>query len=107
MDKYDEKNLSLYNGFAYKVIEADKAVDLGLYEEVKLKNGKTRKVKATGLLKQKVITIPALILKIHSNNKGLTRLLNSINQQIYYKYSNNSALHVFLGRTKNLVGREI
>ena len=55
MDKYDEKNLSLYNGFAYKVIEADKAVDLGLYEEVKLKNGKTRKVKATGLLKQKVI----------------------------------------------------
>ena len=35
--------------------EAPKAVDLGLYEEVKLKNGKTRKVKATGLLKQKVI----------------------------------------------------
>ena len=55
MDKHDEKNRSLYNGFAYKVIEAGKAVDLGLYEERKLKDGKVKKVKATGLLKQKVI----------------------------------------------------
>lgn len=30
-DKRDENNLSLYNDFAYKVITADKAVDLGLY----------------------------------------------------------------------------
>lgn len=55
MDKSDEKNLSLYNEFAYKVINADKALDLGLYEEKRLKNGKVVKVKAAGLLKQRVI----------------------------------------------------
>ena len=54
-DKMDEKNLALYNDKAYKVLEADRAVDLGLYEEVVLKNGKTRKVKSKALLKQKII----------------------------------------------------
>ena len=54
-DKKDKKNLSLYNDKAYKIIEADKAIDLGLYEEKKLKNGKTRKVKSKALLKQRVI----------------------------------------------------
>jgi transposase len=37
------------------VIYADKALDLGLYEEKILKNGKTRRVKAKGLLKQRII----------------------------------------------------
>ncbi len=55
MDKTDEKNLSLYKDMAYKVLNADKALDLGLYEEVVQKNGKTKKVKAKGMLKQKVI----------------------------------------------------
>lgn len=55
MDKNDERNLQLYNGFAYKVIAADKALDLGLYEEKVQENGKVKKVKATGLLKQNVI----------------------------------------------------
>lgn len=54
-DRFDEENLPLYNDFAYKVINADKAVDLGLYEEKKLKNGKIKYVQATGLLKQKLI----------------------------------------------------
>ena len=54
-DRHDEKNLELYNDFAYKVIEADKAVDLGLYEEKTLKNGRTIQVKAKGLLKQRII----------------------------------------------------
>ena len=54
-DKLDENNRNLYNDFAYKVITADNAVDLGLYEEKVLKNGKVRRVKAKGLLKQKVI----------------------------------------------------
>lgn len=44
-DKQDEKNLGLYNDSAYKVIAADRAVDLGLYEEKILKNGRTKKVK--------------------------------------------------------------
>ena len=55
MDKTDEKNLSLYKDMAYKVINADKALDLGLYEEVVQSNGKIKKVKAKGMLKQKVI----------------------------------------------------
>ena len=55
MNKADKTNLSLYKDMAYKVIPANKAVDLGLYEEKVLKNGKTQKVKSTGQLQQKVI----------------------------------------------------
>lgn len=54
-DRYHEDNRKLYQDFAYKVIIADRAVDLGLYEEKRLKNGKTKQVKATGLLKQRII----------------------------------------------------
>lgn len=54
-DKYEEKNRELYKDFAYKVITADKVVDLGLYEEKILKNGKVKRVKATGILKQRLI----------------------------------------------------
>lgn len=54
-DRHDQKNLHLYNDSAYKIINADKAVDLGLYEEKVLKNGQIKRVKATGLLKQRVI----------------------------------------------------
>ena len=54
-DRKDQKNLGLYNDFAYKVIDADQVVDLGLYEEKHLKNGKTVKVKAKGTLKQHLI----------------------------------------------------
>ena len=44
-DKKDEKNKALYSDKAYKVIPADNLIDLGLYEERKLKNGKTKCVK--------------------------------------------------------------
>ena len=54
-DRYAEENLPLYNDFAYKVIEADQAVDLGLYETKHYKNGSTRRIKATGILKQRLI----------------------------------------------------
>ena len=54
-DQHDKENLKLYNDFAYKVVEADKAVDLGLYEEKTLKNGRVIQVKAKGLLKQRII----------------------------------------------------
>ena len=54
-DKMNKTNLSLYTDKAYKIIEADKAIDLGLYEEKKLKNGKTKAVKSKALLKQKII----------------------------------------------------
>jgi len=54
-DKKDKINLPLYTDKAYKIIVADRAVDLGLYEEKVLKNGKTRKVQSKALLKQKII----------------------------------------------------
>lgn len=54
-DKQDEKNRSLYMDSAYKIIEADKAFDLGLYEEKQLKNGKTRRVKSKATVKQHII----------------------------------------------------
>lgn len=54
-DRHNKDNLPLYNDSVYKVIEADKALDLGLYEDVTLKNGRTVKRKATGLLKQRII----------------------------------------------------
>src|SRR5699024_9241490 len=39
----------------YKVINADRAVDVGLYEEKALKNGRTQMVKSKATLKQKII----------------------------------------------------
>lgn len=54
-DRFDEDNRGLYEDFAYKVIPADHAMDLGLYEEKLLKNGKVQRVKAKGMLKQRVI----------------------------------------------------
>lgn len=54
-DKKDTKYLELYNDSVYKVINADKAIDLGLYEEKVLKNGKIKKVKSKAVVKQKII----------------------------------------------------
>lgn len=54
-DRYKLENRERYNDCAYKVIVADKAIDLGLYEEKELKNGKTKRVKATGQLQQRLI----------------------------------------------------
>lgn len=54
-DRHDPDNLALYNDSAYKIITADKALDLGLYEDVTLKNGRTVKRKAEGILKQRII----------------------------------------------------
>lgn len=54
-DRMDPDNRELYNDKAYKIINADNAFDLGLYEEKKLKNGKTRRVKSKATVKQRVI----------------------------------------------------
>ena len=54
-DKKDPANKKLYQDKAYKILEADHAFDVGLYEEKKLKNGRTRKVRSKAILKQKII----------------------------------------------------
>ena len=54
-DKKDKKNISFYNDKAYKIIEANTLLDVGLHEEKVLANGKTKKVKSKAVLKQHVI----------------------------------------------------
>ena len=56
-DRMDEKNLNLYNDKIYKVLPADKLVDLGLEETYLTQTGKERIRKAKGSLKQYVIII--------------------------------------------------
>lgn len=54
-DRFDANNRKLYDDVVYKILIADTAVDVGLTELKEFKNGKTKEVKATGLLKQRVI----------------------------------------------------
>ena len=54
-DRTDKKNEGLYKDKAYKVIVADKAFDLGFYEEKQFKNGRSAKVKSKGTLRQRII----------------------------------------------------
>lgn len=54
-DRFDEKNKVLYNDRIYKIINADKAFDVGLYEGKTCKNGKVRKIKSKAALHQKII----------------------------------------------------
>lgn len=83
-DRYDQKHIHLYNDTAYKVILADKAIDLGLYEEKVCKNGKTRKVKSKGLLKQRIIiTFSRKMMEYQRTirNRQILRAQNLLNKK--------------------------
>ena len=54
-DKSDPDKRPLYLDRAYKAIPADKAIDLGFYEEKILKNGKKKRVKSPAIVPQSVI----------------------------------------------------
>lgn len=54
-DRFDQDNLALYDDTVYKIINADRAVDVGLYEEKVYKNGNTKMIKSKAALKQKII----------------------------------------------------
>jgi hypothetical protein len=54
-NRLENENLPFYNDIVYKVINADRAVDVGLYEEKILKNGRTQMVKSKAALKQRII----------------------------------------------------
>ena len=54
-DRDDAENSTYYNGYIYKSIPVDKAVDLGFFAEKRYKNGKTRQVKSKAVMKQRII----------------------------------------------------
>jgi transposase len=54
-DRFEKDNLSMYNDSAYKILEVENLIDIGLYEEKTFKNGKTKKVKSKAVLKQRII----------------------------------------------------
>lgn len=54
-DRMDEKKRPLYQDRAFKLLTADRAVDVGLTEETVCKNGRKRSVKSKALLKQTII----------------------------------------------------
>jgi len=54
-DRFDAENLDLYNDSVYKVLYANRAIDVGLTEDKVLQNGKTVQVKSKAILKQKII----------------------------------------------------
>lgn len=54
-DRFDEKNHKLYDDKIYKIINADRAEDLGLYEEKVYKNGNIGMVKSKANLPQQII----------------------------------------------------
>jgi hypothetical protein len=54
-DRRDKENRALYDDKAYKVINAGKAVDLGLFDEKVLQNGRVQKTKSKAFLPQVII----------------------------------------------------
>ena len=54
-DRTLQENRKYYDGYIYKSIPVDKLVDLGLFEVKQYKNGKAKKVKSKGNLKQRII----------------------------------------------------
>jgi len=90
-DKYDKKNRDLYQDKAYKTLTADKAFDLGLYEEKTQKNGKVRMVKSKAIVKQKVIiTFSRKMFEYqrHIRNRQIERakkLLKNLDPETYKK----------------------
>jgi len=80
-DRFKNENLSLYKDNVYKVLYADRAVDVGLYEEKVLKNGKPVEVKSKGILKQKIIvTFSRKMMEYqrHIRNAQIERAINII-----------------------------
>lgn len=93
-DRKDDANRALYLDKIFKVIPADNLIDLGLYEEKKFKNGKTKQVKVKGLLPQKlIITFSRKMMEYqrYIRNRQIERaknLLKNIDPETYKKGPN-------------------
>lgn len=54
-DRSQEDHLPFYSDQAYKIVTADRAVDVGLFDEIITQSGGVKKVKSKALLKQRLI----------------------------------------------------
>ena len=90
-DQHDPQNWDLYNDRIYKIIPADKAFDLGLYEEKTGKNGSVRKVKSKAVVPQKIIVSfsrKMMEYQRYIRNRQIERakkLLKNLDPQTYKK----------------------
>lgn len=93
-DRFNPENLELYKDMAYKVIPADSAFDLGLYEDKQCKNGNTRKVKSKAVVKQNVVITfsrKAMEYQRYIRNRQIERakaMLSGLNPDTYKKGPN-------------------
>lgn len=87
-DKNNPSNKKLYTDKAYKTIGADKALDLGFYEEKVLANGRKRKVKSKAVVKQKVIitfSIKMMEYQRFIRNRQVERARNRYTALLIYR----------------------
>ena len=81
-NRFEKENLPLYNDVIYKILNADSAVDVGLYEEKTFKNGKSKMVKSKAVLKQNIIiTFSRKMMEYqrHIRNAQIERAKNILN----------------------------
>ena len=104
-DRMAESNKDLYSDKAFKVIPADNLIDLGLYDEKKCKNGVTKRVKAKGILPQKlIITFSRKMMEYQRfiRNRQIERakrLLKNMDPETYKKGPNDVTR--FIKRSSN------
>ena len=90
-DRHDSENRELYNDRIYKIIPADRAFDLGLYEEKEDQNGSVRKVKSKAVVPQKIIVSfsrKMMEYQRYIRNRQIERakkLLKNLNPETYKK----------------------
>jgi len=83
-DRFEEDNLTLYNDTVYKILHADRAIDVGLEEEKTLLSGKTIMVKSPALLKQRIIVTfsrKTMEYQRHIRNGQILRAKNILNNK--------------------------
>ena len=116
-DKTNKENFEYYDGYIYKSIEADSMVDIGLSEIKLLKNGKAKKVKAKGVLKQRIIITYSRKMAEYQKkirNRQVERaqaLLKNIDPETYKKGPNDVTRFIkskkVLNKTDYYIGQEV
>lgn len=110
-DRFDKVNAELYDDRIYKIIPADKAFDLGLYEEKACKNGTIKKVKSKAVVPQKIIVSFSRKMMEYQRfirNRQIERakkLLTKLDPETYKKGAND--ITRFIKRTTSTCSGEI